>query len=67
MKMKCACVAFACVCAAVVGAAEPAKMKAILTVPHEFDMLVQSGHIQGLACSEKSIYLSHQLGLAKIG
>ena len=49
------------------GAAEPAKMKAILTVPHEFDMLVKSGHIQGLACSEKGIYLSHQAGLAKIG
>ena len=49
------------------GAAEPAKMKAILTVPHEFDMLVRSGHIQGLACSEKGIYLSHQEGLAKIG
>ena len=42
-------------------------MKAILTVPHEFDMLVQSGHIQGLACSEKGIYPSHQTGLAKIG
>ena len=25
--------------------AEPAKMKAILTVPHEFDMLVKSGPI----------------------
>ena len=47
--------------------AEPIRMKAILTVPHEFDMLVKSGHIQGLACSEKGIYLSHQLGLAKIG
>ena len=46
---------------------EPVKLKAILTVPHEFDMLVKSGHIQGLACSEKGIYLSHQLGLAKIG
>ena len=49
------------------GAAEPVKMKAILTVPHEFDMLVKSGHIQGLACSEKGIYLSHQTGLAKLG
>ena len=49
------------------GAAESMGMKAILTVPHEFDMLVKSGHIQGLACSEKGIYLSHQLGLAKIG
>ena len=48
------------------GSPEPARMKAILTVPHEFDMLVKSGHIQGLACSEKGIYLSHQLGLAKI-
>ena len=51
---------------AVSGAAEPGRMKAIQTVPHEFDMLVKSGHIQGLACSEKGIYLSHQLGLAKI-
>ncbi len=48
------------------GAAEPAGMKAILTVPHEFDMLVKSGHIQGLACSGKGIYLSHQTGLAKL-
>ena len=58
---------FSLACAAASGAAEPAGMKAILTVPHEFDMLVKSGHIQGLACSEKGIYLSHQLGLAKIG
>ena len=35
--------------------AEPTRMKAILTVPHEFDMLVKSGHIQGLACSEKGL------------
>ena len=49
------------------GAAESMGMKAILTVPHEFDMLVKSGHIQGLACSEKGIYLSHQTGLAKLG
>ena len=47
--------------------AETAKMNAIQTVPHEFDMLLKSGHIQGLACSEKGIYLSHQEGLAKIG
>ena len=53
--------------AAATGVAGPAKMKAILTVPHEFDMLVKSGHVQGLACSEKGIYLSHQTGLAKIG
>ena len=53
--------------AAMASSARPAKMKAILTVPHEFDMLVQSGHIQGLTCSESGIYLSHQEGLAKIG
>lgn len=57
---------FALACAALTccGAA---KLKPILTVPHEFDMLVKSGHIQGLACSGKAIYLSHATGLAKIG
>ena len=57
----------ACGLVALAGAEGPAKMKAILTVPHEFDILVKSGHIQGLACSEKGIYLSHATGLAKIG
>ena len=66
MKMKSVLSAFALALVATAGAGEPAKMKAILTVPHEFDMLVRSGHIQGLACSEKGIYLSHQEGLAKI-
>ena len=65
--MKMASLSFAVVLSAMFCAAEPVKMKAILTVPHEFDMLVKSGHIQGLACSEKGIYLSHQTGLAKIG
>ena len=60
-------VIFSLACAAAFGAAEPVKMKAILTVPHEFDMLVKSGHIQGLACSEKGVYHSHQTGLAKLG
>ena len=67
MKVKRALAVFACALAALALAKEPAKMKAILTVPHEFDMLVRSGHIQGLACSEKGIYLSHKTGLAKIG
>lgn len=67
MKMKCILAAFAFGLAATAVSAEAAKMKAIFTVPHEFDMLVNSGHIQGLACSEKAIYLSHQEGLAKIG
>lgn len=48
---------------------EEAKMHAVYTVPHELDILVQrqSGHIQGMACSERAIYLSHKLGIEKIG
>ena len=44
-----------------------AKMDSIFTVPHELDCLVESGHIQGACCSEKAIYLSHSLGIDKIG
>ncbi len=45
------------------------KMHAIYTVPHELDILVrqQAGHIQGMTCSERAIYLSHKLGIEKIG
>ena len=43
------------------------EMAAIHTVPHELDCLVKSGHIQGACCSEQGIYLSHSLGLEKIG
>lgn len=43
------------------------EMDAIHTVPHELDCLVKSGHIQGACCSEQGIYLSHSLGLEKIG
>ena len=48
---------------------EDGKMRAVYTVPHELDVLVQrrAGHIQGMACSDKAIYLSHQLGIEKIG
>lgn len=57
--------------ALVAGAAwcEDGKMKAIYTVPHELDVLVQrkAGHIQGMTCSENAIYLSHQFGIEKIG
>ena len=67
MKMKSLMMGIVCGLVAMALAEGPAKMKAILTVPHEFDMLVKSGHIQGLACSEKAIYLSHAAGLAKIG
>jgi muramoyltetrapeptide carboxypeptidase len=66
MKMKTLLLAGAIGFASLAMAAGSAKMKAILTVPHEFDMLLESGHIQGLACSETGIYLSHQQGLAKI-
>ena len=48
----------------------PVEAKAsdtIYTVPHEFDHLVESGHIQGACCSEKAIYFSHSLGIDKIG
>ena len=50
----------------VVFAAAP-KMAPIHTVPHELDCLLKSGHIQGACCSEQGIYLSHQLGIDKIG
>ena len=43
------------------------KMDAICTAPHELDHLLKSGHIQGACCSEQGIYLSHSLGLDKIG
>jgi hypothetical protein len=53
------------VSSAVFAAAE--SMSPVLTVPHELDMLVKAGHIQGACCSEQGVYLSHQLGIAKIG
>ena len=43
------------------------EMDAIYTVPHELDGLLKSGHIQGACCSEQGIYLSHALGIDKIG
>ena len=43
------------------------KMKPVFTVPHELDGLLKSGHIQGACCSEQGVYLSHQLGIDKIG
>ena len=47
--------------------ASGAKMAPVFTVPHELDMLVKAGHIQGACCSGQGVYLSHQLGIAKIG
>ena len=48
-------------------AADVSTMDALYTVPHELDCLLKSGHIQGACCSEQGIYLSHQLGIDKIG
>ena len=48
-------------------AADVPMMEPIHTVPHELDGLLKSGHIQGACCSEQGIYLSHQLGIDKIG
>ena len=48
-------------------AADDIRIPAIYTVPHELDGLIKAGHIQGACCSEKAIYLSHQLGIYKIG
>ena len=48
-------------------AADVSTMDALYTVPHELDCLLKSGHIQGACCSERGIYLSHALGLDKIG
>ncbi len=64
MKIKALCIAT--LAAAVASAAAP-KIKPVLTVPHELDCLLKSGHIQGACCSEQGVYLSHQLGIDKIG
>ena len=47
--------------------AAEAKMNPVFTVRHELDILLKAGHIQGACCSEQGVYLSHQLGIAKIG
>ena len=49
-------------------AAEPAmKIPAVRTVPHELDVLIKTGHIQGAACSEDGVYLSHAGGIEHVG
>ena len=57
----------AAVCAAAVSLAATPKMKPVLTVPHELDVLIKAGHIQGACCSTQGVYLAHQLGIEKIG
>ena len=54
-------------CACAVSAADDVRIPAVYTVPHELDCLIKAGHIQGACCSEQAIYLSHQLGIFKIG
>ena len=53
--------------AAFCAGADDIKIPAVYTVPHELDCLIKAGHIQGACCSEKAIYLSHQLGIFKVG
>ena len=64
--MKRSIFALAAVSAAILMADAP-QMKSVFTVPHELDCLIKSGHIQGACCSEQGVYLSHQLGIDKIG
>ena len=64
--MKKSIFALVAVSAAILMADTP-KMKPVFTVPHELDCLLKSGHIQGACCSEQGVYLSHQLGIDKIG
>ena len=61
--MTLACLAF--VCAVATGSS--ARIPAVFTVPHELDVLIKAGHIQGAACSTQGVYLAHQLGIEKIG
>ena len=59
--------AAAALCTYAVSAADDVRIPAVYTVPHELDCLIKAGHIQGACCSEQAIYLSHQLGILKIG
>lgn len=58
-------VAMFVVCATSVASGR--KMKSIFTVPHELDVLLKAGHVQGACCSKQGIYLSHIFGIEKIG
>ena len=54
------------VAAGVMLSANGDGLKAIETVPHELDVLVEAGHVQGVCCSEKAIYLTHARGIEKL-
>ena len=47
--------------------AGPVTLAPVQTVPHELDVLLKAGHVQGATCSEEGIYLSHQFGIEMIG
>ena len=42
------------------------RVEPVMTVPHELDNLLKTGHIQGMGCSEQGIFLSHAGGIEKI-
>ncbi|MGN0832523.1 MAG: hypothetical protein ACI4RD_02590, partial [Kiritimatiellia bacterium] len=42
------------------------RLPAVYTVPGELDMLLKSGHIQGMDCTANAVYLSHAEGIVKL-
>lgn len=52
---------------AVLLSASEVVLPAVRTVPHELDVLLKTGHIQGAACSEEGVYLSHAGGIEMVG
>lgn len=49
--------------AALVASAAAGKIPAVRTIPHELDILVKAGHIQGADCCEEGVFLSHSRGI----
>ena len=54
-------------CCAACGSVAAEPIPAVRTVPHELDVLLKAGHIQGAACSEEGVYLGHQFGIEMVG
>ena len=50
-----------------IAADTPERIKVVRTVPHELDVLLKTGHIQGAACSEEGLYLGHAGGIEMVG
>ena len=53
-------------CDARAASVEGLKMNPLYTVPGELDMLTEHGHPQGMACSEKAIYVACSRGIVKL-